>query len=62
MPKAAPGTQVRLSFNLVRLKILGRFQGTELQFGMVKVVEMGRWIVVAVVRCECTHLLPVLQF
>lgn len=52
MPKAAPGAPVRLLVNIVGLKILGRFQGTELEYGMVKVREMGRWIVVIVVRCE----------
>lgn len=54
MPKAAPGALVRLPFDLVRLKIL-RFQGTELQFGVVKVLGMGRWTVVIVVRRKCTQ-------
>lgn len=40
MPKAAPGAPVRLLVNLVGLKILGRFQSTQLQYGLVKVGEM----------------------
>lgn len=55
MPKTAPGELVRLPFDLVRLKILRRFQGTELQFGVVKVLGMGRWIVVIAIWRECTQ-------
>lgn len=36
MPKAAPGAQMRLPFNLALLKIFGRLRDTELQFGTVK--------------------------
>lgn len=62
MPKAAPAAQVRLLFNLVGLKILGRFQGTDLKFGMAKIGEMGRWIVVIVNARSDIDLRTVLQF
>lgn len=55
MPKATPGALVRFPFNLVLLIIFGRLGGYRASIWNCKILEMGRWIVVAVVRCRSTQ-------
>lgn len=55
MPKATPGALVHFPFNLVLLTIFGRLGGYRASIWNCKILEMGRWIVVAVVRCRSTQ-------